>query len=124
MEILKRFYYKKKYSYTAKFYKGVPVLTLSDIAKITQAPPYTYMDCLKRNHHSFLKGIDYWHLKGGMLLEFWNENPYLSRKTRGMLIVSPVGLLKLRDILVAEKVKAGGEAGGNHNKWGNRERGG
>lgn len=98
---------KKRCSYFAKFYRGVPVLTLADMEKATRVSRYYYLNCMKQNRSKFLKGIDYWYLKDGLLLDYFDENPLVSRKKSKELIVTGEGILKLRAIVQRGKeVKA------------------
>ena len=115
---VKRLRNKTQYFYIAKFFRGVPVVTLKDIEFFTKIPYECYYQYILRYKQYFINEQDYWYLKEGALLEFQAENPTCLKRITKVFVMTPAGLLKLSNIIKKEQAKKilgrrGGKRKGN-----------
>lgn len=88
-----------KYVYREKFYKGIPVLTIKDLAHFTKVPESTLSYALRNYKESFAKDVDFWLLTRGTLRQFKEENSLYGCMASTLYIISASGITKLSELL-------------------------
>lgn len=90
------------YSYFDKTFRGQPVLSTTDISRMTMMKRHTIDYSVRRN---LKPSIDYYLLEKGLLAEFKAENPRVSKYVGSMYVLTWSGFDKLCNIYGIEVEK-------------------